>query len=138
MPKSSSFKGQFFILSTFTILTILFFLSRYIQPIEIIDISQVVFADEVFVFNNIKEKAIETVKISKSCDEVKYNLEEYKNFAVRFASKIGKLLFSYQFRSPCKLPTGEEIPAVIEFNITLISYPAKLNTVFYETWRPLS
>lgn len=134
MHKSSSFKGQFFLLTAFAILTALFVLSRYVQPFEIIDISRVILNDEVFIFNNIKEKAIEVVKISKSCEELKFNLEEYKIFAERFASKYGKLLFfSYQFTSPCE-SGGEDIPTTVNFNLTLISPSIQINSNFSVPW----
>jgi hypothetical protein len=122
-------------LSAFTILTFLFFLSRYIEPASIMDISALILKDEVFIFNNIKEKAMETVRISKSCEELEFNLEEYKMFAEKFAGMGGKLLLSYHLLSPCEFGT-EEIPTVVEFNLTLISEDAELTSTFYETWTP--
>jgi len=134
MHKSSSFKGQFFLLTAFAILTALFVLSRYVQPFEIIDISRVILNDEVFIFNNIKEKAIEVVKISKSCEELEFNLEEYKIFAEKFASKHGKLLsFSYQFTSPCE-SNGIDVPTTVNFNLTLISPSIQINSNFSVPW----
>ena len=134
MHKSSNFKGQFFILTAFAILTALFILSKYLQPSEIIDISRVILSDEVFIFNNIKEKAIEVVNISKSCEELKFNLEEYKIFAEKFASKHGKLLlFSYQLTSPCE-SNGVDVPTTINFNLTLISPFVQINSNFSVPW----
>jgi hypothetical protein len=60
-------------------------ISNWIRPISILDTSSVVLMEEPFIFNNIKEKADETVQISKNCEELNFNLEEFKNFAVDFA-----------------------------------------------------
>ena len=134
-PKSSSSKAQFFLLSAFVISTCLLMLSRYIQPGSVLDTSRVVMKDEFFVFDNIKEKARETVRLSKSCEELKYNLEEFKIFAEEFASDIGSLSFSYRFLSPCNL-NGKDVQTTIEFNLTLVSPSVKLNSVFNQTWSP--
>lgn len=77
-------KAQFFILSAFSIVSLLYLVSNWIRPFSIIDTSSVVLMEEPFVFNNIKEKAIDTVKISKDCEDLSYNLQEYKSFAEKF------------------------------------------------------
>ena len=82
---SRSRKAQFFVLSAFTIVTIVFFLSQWIEPYTIIDTSSIALKEEFFIFNNIKEKAVETVKNS-TCEELEYNLGEFKTFAENFAS----------------------------------------------------
>ena len=58
--------------------------------------------EEPFVFNNIKEKAVELVETTKNCDELVYNLDEYKNFVKDFASmKNLDLTFNYAIDTPC-------------------------------------
>ncbi|MEM7821573.1 MAG: hypothetical protein QXX38_02040 [Candidatus Aenigmatarchaeota archaeon] len=105
-----------------------YFISRWIEPYTIIDTSQVIMMDEIFMFNNIKEKALQTVNSSKSCEDLVYNLEEYSSFIRRYSLEKGKLLLEYKFTSPCfEDPTT---PAVIEFNITLISPRIKIESYF--------
>jgi hypothetical protein len=89
-------KAQFFLLSAFAIVTIAFFVSKWIEPYTIIDTSSVILNEETFLFNNIKEKSEEVIKGGKSCEELKYNLEEYKNFVEDYTSKKNyKLDFDY-------------------------------------------
>jgi len=79
-------KAQFFVLSAFAIVTVVFFLSQWIEPYTIIDTSSAALREDFFIFNNIKEKAVETVKGSKDCEDLRYNLGEYKSFTENFAS----------------------------------------------------
>ena len=95
-------KAQFFVLSAFVIVSILLLISRWLEPLSVIDTSLAVLSEEPFIFNNIKEKAVATVTLSKSCEELKFNLEEYKNFVQEFAAtKNIKLNFDYQVVEPC-------------------------------------
>jgi uncharacterized protein YpmS len=121
-------KAQFFILSAFAIATILYFVSKWIQPAAIIDTSKVALIEEPFIFNNIKEKAIETIKSSKNCEELKYNLEEYKIFVTRFALERNfKLEFNYSdFFCAANL--------VIPLTIKLSSPEVEINSSFNVTW----
>jgi len=43
--------------------------------------------EEPFIFNNIVEKANETIYISKSVDDLRYNIKEYKNFVEEYAAR---------------------------------------------------
>lgn len=79
-------KAQFFVLSAFAIVSIIYFVSRWMEPYTIIDTSSVVSVEEPFIFNNIVEKANETIYTSKSSDDLKYNIQEYKNFVEGYAS----------------------------------------------------
>jgi len=99
---SRSRKAQFFILSAFAIVTIIFFLSQWIEPYTIVDTSYIAAREDFFIFSNIKEKAVETVKNSKDCDELSYNLGEYKTFTENYASmKALGLNVNYLINSPC-------------------------------------
>ncbi len=125
----SSRKAQFFVLTAFTIVTILYFISKWIEPYTIIDTSIVALRDEPFIFNNIKEKTIETVKLSKSCEELEYNLDEYKNFVKGFASsKNLDITFDYTITKPCDKDILET-----SFNITFVSSSIKLQSSFVTT-----
>jgi hypothetical protein len=79
-------KAQFFVLSAFAIVSIIYFVSRWMEPYTIIDTSSVVSVEEPFIFNNIVEKANETIYTSKSSDDLQYNIQEYKNFVEGYAS----------------------------------------------------
>ncbi len=97
---SNSSKAQFFVLSAFIIVSILYLVSRWMEPYTIIDTSTIVLMDEPFIFNNIVEKAKETVETSKDCTDLTYNIEEYSNFVSEFSSgKNMKIDFSYDIQS---------------------------------------
>jgi len=117
----SSRKAQFFVLSAFAIVSILLLVSRWLEPVSIIDTSTVVLSEEGFVFNNINEKADTTVAISKNCEELKLNLEEYKNFIQEFsAAKNIKLKFEYDVVDTIDQPCDSNVLKT-NFNITLES-----------------
>jgi hypothetical protein len=74
-------KAQFFILTTVIIVGVFYGLSKYLNPYSFIDTSKAVEGDEVFFFNNVKDKAIKTVQIGGTYDELDNHLSEYRNFA---------------------------------------------------------
>lgn len=127
-------KAQFFILSAVAIIGILYFLSRWLEPSTITDTSAVVLMEEPFIFNNIKEKAVETVEKSKSCEELKYNLDEYKKFVDSYVIKKGEIVLQYHFIAPCY--ENPPTPAVVEFTLNLTTPKAKLGSIFYGGWSP--
>ena len=129
-------KAQFFLLSAFAIVTIAFFVSKWIEPYTIIDTSSVVLRDEAFIFNNIKEKAVTVISGSKSCEDLKYNLEEYKNFVEDYTSKKNyKLDFDY-VASPC-FNEPPLFPVVIQFNMGLKSVQTNAISNFTLQWTPI-
>jgi hypothetical protein len=105
-------KAQFYVLSAVAIIGILYFLSRWMEPSSITDTSSIALTDEPFIFDNIKEKAVETVQKSKSCDEMKYNLEEYKNFVEEYGLK-NNLVVNLDYTYAC--------PGNINFELSLMS-----------------
>ncbi|MEM5882849.1 MAG: hypothetical protein QXQ77_01235 [Candidatus Aenigmatarchaeota archaeon] len=109
-------KAEFFVVSSVAIISIIFVLSKYIGPQTLLDTSSAVL-NEPFIFDNIVEKAIETVKISKNCENLMYNLDEYKNFVESFyARKNIKISINYTISSPC-----EDDILRTNFNIQLIT-----------------
>lgn len=127
-------KAQFFILSAFAIVSILYIMSSWVQPFTIIDTSNIVLLQEPFIFNNIKEKAIETVKLSKSCDDLRYNLDEYSNFVNQYSSsKNLNLNFSYSINPCFDLP---QTPVVVESMIRIKSSNLFLSSNFTMYWVP--
>jgi hypothetical protein len=95
MPSLSGRKAQFFILTTVVIVGVFYTLSKYINPHVFVDTSRTGLAGEVFFFDNVKNKAIDTVQISNPL-QLKSNLDEYKNFIGRMAGeKKYNLAFNY-------------------------------------------
>jgi hypothetical protein len=89
-----------------------------------------VFQEEPFVFNNIKEKAISTVDQSKNCEDLKYNLEEYSNFVKNYAQdKLFHLDFIYN-NTGCIDGSSFNIT----FNMTLKSEKTELVSNFVVGW----
>ncbi len=89
-------KAQFFILSVFTIVSILYFLSRWLEPSTLTDTSSIALMGESFVFDNIKERTFDVVNGSKTREELFYNLEEYKKITEYYALTKGySLYFNY-------------------------------------------
>jgi hypothetical protein len=126
-------KAQFFILSAFTIVGILYIVSSWIQPFTIVDTSGVILLEEPFVFNNLKEKTVTTVNTSKTCDDLIFNLDEYSNFIQNFASgKNLKLAFSYNTPNCTNLLTGTQL--AIPFYMSLRSSQDTFLSNFTATW----
>ncbi len=98
-------RGQFFILSTFTIVSILYIVSRWVEPFTIVDTSSAALQDAPFIFNNIVEKLILTINSSKSCDDLTNNLDEYINFVNKFA-----LEKSYVININCQILSCPVLP----------------------------
>jgi hypothetical protein len=124
-------KAQFFVLSAFAIVSVIYFVSKWMEPYTIIDTSSVVLVEEPFVFNNIVEKAEEAVRVSKSCDDLKYNIEEYSNFVQDFAFKKNyKLVLVYDYVQ-C---LTEPFPTLIKINVQLTSTRIKLERTSFVLW----
>jgi len=122
-------KAQFFILSAFIMITILFVVSQFIQPSGIFDTASAVLMDEVFVFNNIKEKSVSVVKLSESCGDLALNLEEYKEFAQNFVTRRNaRLVYDYNIDQPCN-----DAVLSTRFYVVLISPRASADSTFTAT-----
>jgi hypothetical protein len=135
MHNSSKSKAQFFILSAFAIVSILYLVSRWIEPSTIPDTSSVALMEESFIFNNIKEKAIYAVNGSKSCEDLRYNLQEYELFVEDYVLKKGYGIKFDQRVSPC-YDEPPLFPTVIETRIVLKSSNAELVSNFTMEWVP--
>jgi len=119
MLNSSGKKAQFFILTTVVIVGVFYTLSSYINPYAFIDTSKAASGSETFFFDNVKEKAIETVNIS-SADELQLNLNQYKIFVEKMASEKGySLNFGY-----------ENTTTTVSFNMILTSEKMTLKADF--------
>lgn len=97
MLNFSNKKAQFFILTAVTIIGVFYGLSKYLNPYSFIDTSKAVQGNEVFFFNNVKDKAIKTVEIGGTDEELKDHLNLYKNFVEDVARDYGYILnFNYR------------------------------------------
>lgn len=122
---SKSRKAQFFVLSAVTIVVVIFFMSRWMEPYTIIDTSSALM-EEPFVFTNIKEKAIETVKTSKDCEDLKYNLEEYTIFVKDYVIRKNlNLNLDYRIVQPC-----DDNQLTTQFNMNMSSPRIFINSSF--------
>ena len=95
-------KAQFFVLSAFSIVAIIFYVNQWTSPYIIVDTSSAILQQEPFVMNNIAEKSRAAVNSSLDCNDLNLNLDEYKNFVEKYAvSKNLKLQFKYTVFAPC-------------------------------------
>jgi len=124
MLNSSSKKAQFFILTTVVIVGVFYTLSKYINPYAFIDTSKAASGSETFFFDNVKEKAIETVNIGYP-DELPSNLNQYKNFVEKMASDKGYSL-NFDF---------ENTTTTVDFHMVLTSERMTLKADF-TVYRP--
>jgi hypothetical protein len=123
-------KGQFFVLTTVAIVTILFFVGRWVDPLTQVDTSTIVLSEELYTFDNIQEKTAAVVKNSENCEELEYNLQEYRNFIRDFArDKNYKITFKYSIPS-C------EASAEVRVDIVIISEKVNAQKTFTVDWPP--
>jgi len=128
-------KAQFFVLSAFGIVSILYLISSWVQPLTIIDTSAIVLDNGPFIFNNIKEKAEQTVELSKNCDDLYYNLDEFTNYVNKMSvSKNLYFYFNYSI-NPC-FDNPPLTPVVVEGMLTLRSPTDNLQSNFTMVFTP--
>lgn len=115
-------KAQFFILTAVVFAGVFYVLSKYITPYSFVDTSKYANSPEIFLFNNIKEKAIKTVKITQqnNPNQLVNNLISYRDYVKKVASENGYILF-FEF---------DNTTTTVSFNITLSSDRMTLNSSF--------
>ncbi len=124
MHNLSSKKAQFFILTAVIIVGVFFTLSKYISQHSFIDTSEAVSGAEVFMFENIVDKANKTVQIS-NVTNIQTRLSTYSDFVEEIAADRGyRLAFNYTVDLGVPLAT---------FNISLMSEKYTLSTGFSES-----
>lgn len=120
MPKLSN-KAQFFILTSVIVVGVFFTLSKYVNEYSFIDTSKAVEGSEVFMFENIKAKAIKTVEISNP-GNVRTRMSTYKDVVEDMSADRGyKLVFNYKMDA-----------IRVHFNMSLISEKYTLKSDFWE------
>ncbi len=93
-------KAQFYILTVVAVVTIFFFIGRWVDPSNIPDTSLIVSSSEFFTFDNIKEKAVAAAEESHTCNELEYNLQEFRNFVADFALERNyRIVLEYSINS---------------------------------------
>jgi len=120
-------KAQFYIISVVGIVTILYAIGKSLTSYSIIDTSEVALRNDFFVFNNIVEKTLATLNASKDCEELKFNLEEFKLVTTKAFAPHFRIEYNYAIVS-CTSTS-----ATVNFNITLYSINSEIKTSFTKT-----
>lgn len=128
-------KAQFLVITAFVIVSIFYLVSKWMQPYTIPDTSEIVLADEPYVFNNIKEKALAVVATSKSCGELTDNLDEYKAYVEDYAFRKLIIYFDYSLETPC-YEASPEFPVLVLFDIRIQSQAMTVADHFFGYWPP--
>ena len=119
-------KAQFYIVSVVGIVTILYAIGRSLTTSMIIDTSELALRNDHFIFNNIVEKTLVTLNASKSCEDLRFNLEEFKSIVERAFAPEFRVDYNYTIIS-CSDATRS---ATVSFNITLYSINSEIGTAF--------
>jgi hypothetical protein len=133
--KCVSSKAQFLVITAFVIVSIFYLVSKWMQPYTIPDTSEIVLAEEPYVFNNIKEKALDIVATSGSCEELVNGLDEYKTYVEYYAFRKLIVYFDYTLETPCYKP-DPDFPVLVLFDIRVQSQTMKVSDKFYGFWPP--
>jgi len=131
----ASDKAQFLVITAFVIVSIFYLVSKWMQPYTIPDTSEIVLAEEPYVFNNIKEKALQVVNTSQSCDELVDNLAEYKAYVEDYAFRKLIVYFDYSLETPC-YEASPQFPVLVLFDIRIQSQGMSVADRFYGYWPP--
>ncbi|HKZ45613.1 MAG TPA: hypothetical protein VJ343_02815 [archaeon] len=128
-------KAQFFIISAFTIVSILYFISRWMEPYTVIDTSSIASMEEPFIFNNLMDKTHEVIQNSKDVYDLKYNLQEFESF-VKDYGITKNLNIKFQMPNMTKMVQMAErrIPAEVYYCINMTSPTANLRACRNETF----
>ncbi len=131
-------KGQFLLLTAFIMIIFFYFMAKWIEPRTIVDPSKLILKEEAFVFNNIKEKSFYfAANGTKSCSDLKYNIEEFQAFVEEYGLRKGVYLdFNYTM-SPC-YEEPPLFPVVVKVRLTLKSEDTFLQSNYSIEWVPPS
>ena len=115
-------KAQFFVLTAVVFAGFFYTLSRYLTPYSFVDTSQGANSPEIFLFNNIKEKAIKTVMITQqnNPDDLVPNLLKFRSYAQNISRDNGYILF-FDF---------DNTTTTVSFNMSLSSERMTLSSSF--------
>ncbi len=119
---SLSNKAQFFVLTAVVFAGFFYTISKYLNPYSFVDTSTYANSPEIFLFNNIKEKAIKTVRITQqnNPDDLVNNLIAFRDYAQKVARDNGYILF-FEF---------DNTTTTVSFNISLSSERMTLSSSF--------
>ena len=118
---NSSNKGQFYVLTSVVIVGFFFLLSKYVNPYSFIDSSKSITDDEIFFFNNVRDKAEKAVMVSGLDDStLNRNLNNFGTLAKDTAGEKG-YIFLVRHRID---------PVRVNFTMFLISDKYTLNSSF--------
>ncbi|MFH8092486.1 MAG: hypothetical protein QXM38_00915 [Candidatus Aenigmatarchaeota archaeon] len=121
MPNISN-KAQFFILMAVILAGLFYILGKYINPYSFVDTSKYASLPEIFFFNNVRENAIKTVKITQqnNPNDLIRNLYEFKNYTEKVARENGYIIFIEY----------DNTTTEVSFNISLYSHRVSLSSSF--------
>jgi len=128
-------KAQFLVITAFVIVSIFYLVSKWMEPYTIPDTSEIALLEEPFIFNNIKEKALDIVNRSTSCEDLINNLDEYKAYVEDYAFKKLIVYFDYSLKTPC-YTADPRFPVLVLFDIRIESQNMKVSNNFYGFWPP--
>jgi len=123
---SKSKKSQFFILSVVSMIMILAAYLTIFSPKNVMFSSDIILKNEFFVFNNIVEKSIKTVEVSRNCEELNFNLQEFKKLLLNYP-------FFYKISYFYNITSCTSTQATVNFYIELSSASVKTYTNFTKT-----
>lgn len=133
--KSLKRKAQFFILTGFVIVSVFYLVSKWLEPYTIIDTSAVAMTEEPFIFNNIKQEALDIIQESKNCEDLQNSLGEYKHYVEYYAFKKLIIYFDYSLETPC-FEDDPLFPTLVIFDIEISSSRITIRDNFYGFWPP--
>ncbi len=109
-------KGQFFILTTFVIVSAIYLIGNLLRSTVVIDTSKPVLEEYPYIFSLAWDSAKKVVKTSKNCRELEYNLLEMKDFLDKFAFKRG-----YRLKLDFKIISCSDSSSsgLVQLNLTL-------------------
>jgi hypothetical protein len=117
--RSTLNKGQFYVLTAVVIVGFFFLLSRYVSPYSFIDTSTAITDDEIFFFNNMRNKAEKTVQESES-NELVNNLNNFTELSEKAGEKAEHIfVITYTLDS-----------TDVNFDMSLITDKYTLNSSF--------
>ncbi|MFH8080493.1 MAG: hypothetical protein QXO84_01285 [Candidatus Aenigmatarchaeota archaeon] len=99
-----------------------YILGKYINPYSFVDTSKYASLPEIFFFNNVRENAIKTVKITQqnNPNDLIRNLYEFKNYTEKVARENGYIIFIEY----------DNTTTEVSFNISLYSHRVSLSSSF--------
>lgn len=129
------YKVQFMTLTSILVVGILLMIYFNINKMIFIDLSQYI-PEYVLLIKNIREKLLEIVRLSKNCEEFKYNIEEFSKILEKLRN-FGYYISIDVRISPCQFPYNiQDFPTTSEIEIKFSDGKVLYSEVFTIGWKP--